>query len=320
MAQMSNLLPGLLNTIITFLVISSSDLKDWASVIATICYIFIMMFDDTTVFPVTAKMAEMSMLPAELLNHIITFLVTSSDDLRDWASVSATCKGLRNAATEPNILRVVKFQNLMMNRPEQHLHINGLLSRCVRAGNMNAEYMMGKAILYGKAPLWKTMLENDLTARSIKCATTLPFSERCGVAKSLRTNNIADLPYILFSLEDQPHLCEPYRRLHYSRLIRSYVILADCKSPGTFCPLLDFIKFFVGYNKYLESDILLVVDDLNIFGLKKIWIKLHRVIGCLTFANPLEPLEDEILEELTWHKERIILEFDNLFQEETLSF
>lgn len=164
------------------------------------------------------------------------------------------------------------------------------------------------------------MLENDLTARSIKCATTLPFSERCGVAKSLRTNNILDLPYILFSLEDQPHLCEPYRRLHYSRLIRSYVILADYKSPRTFNPLLDFIKFFMGYNKYLESDILIVIDDLSTFALKKLWFKLDIVNCCLSTVNPLEPLEDEILEKLTWHKERIILEFDNLFQEEVLSF
>ncbi|GJZ73422.1 hypothetical protein Tco_0637568 [Tanacetum coccineum] len=232
---MSNLLPGLLNTIITFLVNSSGDLKDWASVLPMIRYIFVMMFDDTIVFPVTAKMGEMSMLPAELLNIIITFLVTSSGDLRDWASVSAT---FRNVATEPNILRVVNFQNLMMNRPEQHLHINGLLSRCVQAGNMNAEYMMAKVnisqsyILYSEAPLWETMLENDLTARSIKCATTLPFSERCAVAKSLRTNNIADLPYILLSLEDQPHLCEPYRCLHYSKLIRSYVIPLTAKTSG----------------------------------------------------------------------------------------
>ncbi|GKE00452.1 hypothetical protein Tco_1388435, partial [Tanacetum coccineum] len=267
-----------------------------------------------------AKMAQISDLFPELLNRIITFLVISSGDIRDWATVSATCIKFKDAATEPNILRVVKFQNLMMNRREQNLHINGLLSRCVQAGNTNAEYMMAMAILHGEAPLWETMFENDLTARSIKCATTLPFSERCGVAKSLTTNNIADLPYILFSLEDQPHLCEPYRRLHYSRLIRSYVILADWKDLKIFQPLEEFIRFFVGYSKYLESDIKHFIDDSFIFAFKTFWFKFDRVTGLPMFATPLEPPKDESLEKLAWHKERIVLALDKLFQEEALSF
>lgn len=160
------------------------------------------------------------------MNNIITFLVTSSGDLKDWVSVSATCKELRNVATEPNILRVIKFQNLMMNRPEQHLHINGLLSRCVRAGNMNAEYMMGKAILYGEAPLWETMLENDLTARSIKCATALPFFERCGRIEQWRkdlclsalNNSYVNLETYRDSYNDEELLQVAYTSRHFTQL------------------------------------------------------------------------------------------------------
>ena len=49
-----------------------------------------MMFDDIVSFPGTAKMAQMPYLFEELLSTIITTLVISSGDLRDWASVTAT--------------------------------------------------------------------------------------------------------------------------------------------------------------------------------------------------------------------------------------
>ena len=55
------------------------------------------------------------------------------------------CEKFKRVATDPNILGVVNFQDLMtIGRPEQHLHINGLLSRGVQAGNKNAEYTMAK--------------------------------------------------------------------------------------------------------------------------------------------------------------------------------
>ncbi|GKC56139.1 hypothetical protein Tco_1083737 [Tanacetum coccineum] len=101
----------------------------------------------------TAKMAQMSDLFPELYT-IITFLVISSGDIRDWPTVSATCRKFKDVATKPNILRAVKFQDLIeIGHPEQHLHINGLLNRGVQAGNMNAEYTMAKIILDGEAPL-----------------------------------------------------------------------------------------------------------------------------------------------------------------------
>ncbi|GJR66676.1 hypothetical protein Tco_0012741 [Tanacetum coccineum] len=89
-------------------------------------------------------MAQMSDLFPELYT-IITFLVISSGDIRDWPTVSATCRKFKDVATKPNILRAVKFQDLIeIGHPEQHLHINGLLNRGVQAGNMNAEYTMAK--------------------------------------------------------------------------------------------------------------------------------------------------------------------------------
>ena len=165
------------------------------------------------------------------------------------------------------------------------------------------------------------MLENDLTARSIKCAATLPLSERSGIAKSLNTNNTADLSYILFSSEDQPQLREPYWRLHYSRLIRSFIIHADSNDILILSRLRDFIEFFVGYHKYSESEINNSISDLYICGMHLFWYPVYRRGGAQIPKEFYELCRVEIsVEKLIWYKDQVIKAVDNLFQEEASTY
>ncbi|PWA85830.1 hypothetical protein CTI12_AA146090 [Artemisia annua] len=220
-----------------------------------------------------------------------------------------------DVAIEPNILRVVNFQDLMtIGRPEQHLHINGLLSRGVQARNMNAEYTMAKVILGGEAPLWETMLENDRTARSIKCATTLPLYERRGIAKSLNTNNTANLSYILFSSKDQPHLPEPYWNLYYSRVVRSFIILSNSNDVMILRKLRGFIEFFVGYHRYSESNIENSITDLYHCWMYMFWYSVFRSRGAPIPKEYLKFGGGELsVETIKWYKDQVIKALITLF-------
>lgn len=119
--------------------------------------------------------------------------------------------------------------------------------------------------------MWEKILENRLTCLSIRCATSFPRSERRSIAKSLITGSIADLPYIMFSLEGKPLLCEAYGCIHHLRLMRILFCCADLEDIMKLSSKLkDFLEFFLGYHKYTRKGKPIAEAVLEIFGEDKL--------------------------------------------------
>ncbi|MFS7972103.1 putative F-box-like domain superfamily protein [Helianthus anomalus] len=262
-------------------------------------------------------MTHMLDLPLELLTTVILLMVKSGGDIRDWARVTAVCKGFYRAAMQPNFLKLVNCEHLLVvTRPEQHHHINGLLSRCVLLGNPTADSVMAKVILFGGVSLWTKIQENDQANSSIKSAITLPLSDRRNVAKSLITGSIADVPYILFSKEDKPRLCKVYERLNPLRLVKSFIRRAGPTDLIYVYPHLnEFIIFLVGYPKYTESGIHGVLEDMY-WHQRKIWLYEHlrRICNDISDRVPEVFGNDFLPVSAPKYKGPVILALDKLFE------
>ncbi|KAI3759870.1 hypothetical protein L1987_50254 [Smallanthus sonchifolius] len=71
------------------------------------------------------------------------------------------CHKFHDLSRNPEVLKVVNFEEIDIDDYEEHQHFNDLLCLCARAGNPAAEFMLGKALLHNDAFFWRIILEHD---------------------------------------------------------------------------------------------------------------------------------------------------------------
>ncbi|KAK1357676.1 hypothetical protein POM88_050932 [Heracleum sosnowskyi] len=99
-------------------------------------------------------MATMAELPYELLYQIILFLVQSPVGAADFARILSVCKSFLLFAGDERILKLVNFDIRMeLKNFYRYQHINSLLVKCSEAGNVAAQFLLGKVILVSSSQL-----------------------------------------------------------------------------------------------------------------------------------------------------------------------
>lgn len=165
-------------------------------------------------------------LPYEILTTIVILLASSNDGAADIARLSSTCIKFMNLASEPHVLKAINFRSFTPTEDyEAHHDLNGLLCQCAEAGNLAAEAMLGRALLFNDYWFWNVLMDNDQ-----------PLIARDGPASGV---------------------------LQHEKLVRSFIAYGSCEAMAPMrIPLFSYMISFLGYDVARECGILLAVTNL----------------------------------------------------------
>ncbi|KAI3677593.1 hypothetical protein L6452_36859 [Arctium lappa] len=153
-------------------------------------------------------------------------LASSYDGAGDIARLSTTCVKFMSLASQPHVLKAVNFRSLTPTENyEPHHNLYGLLCQCAQVGNLAAEAMLGRALLFNDYWFWNVLVDDDQ-----------PLIAQDGPASGI---------------------------LLHEKLVRSFIAYSSCKDMASMrIPLFSYMISFLGYDVARECGILLAVTNL----------------------------------------------------------
>ncbi|XP_074374950.1 uncharacterized protein LOC141716655 [Apium graveolens] len=191
-------------------------------------------------------MATMTDLPYELLSYIILLLVQSPGGAADFATIISVCRNFNMFAQVEDILEVVNFKiKLELKNFKRYQHINSLLVKCSEAGNVAAQFLLGKVILVSSSQLllceWKKV-EHD--AHPCDFATLSELG--CILATDVPNEDHKVSSFMAYFLPEQVSNNEVSRtRLVHYQLVKVFLLNGshrDLAEMSTF--LTSYVRFF----------------------------------------------------------------------------
>ncbi|XP_024981317.1 uncharacterized protein LOC112518030 isoform X4 [Cynara cardunculus var. scolymus] len=228
------------------------------------------------------KMKHILDLPYEILTTILIMLASSSDGAGDIARISTTCIRFMSLASQPHVLKAVNFRSLTSTEDyEPHHNLNGLLCQCAEAGNLAAEAMLGRALLFNDYWFWNVLMDDNQ-----------PLIAREGPASGV---------------------------LLHEKLVRSFIAYSSCQDMAPMrIPLFSYMISFLGYDVARECGILLAVTNLcsyeiirlNVRSLSNIPENSGNNVSVSGLSNAMARLTPP---SGATHRERLLALFDEFF-------
>ncbi|KAJ9545144.1 hypothetical protein OSB04_024851 [Centaurea solstitialis] len=228
------------------------------------------------------KMNHILDLPYEMLTTILIMLASSYGGAGDIVRLSSTCAKFMSLATEPHVLKAVNFRSLTPTEDyEPHHTLNGLLCQCAQAGNLTAEAMLGRALLFNDYWFWNVLNEDGK-----------PLIAREGPASGV---------------------------LLHEKLVRAFIAYSGGADMAPMrIPLFSYMISFLGYDVARQCGILLAVTNLCSFEI--IRLKVHKLSNIPEYSGNNVSMNglNNAMARLTppsgaAHRERLLALFDEFF-------
>ncbi|KAL8123605.1 uncharacterized protein LOC141716657 isoform X2 [Apium graveolens] len=206
-------------------------------------------------------MATMGELPSDLLYCIILLLVQSPGGVADFARMVSVCRKFRLFTQKKHILSLVSFDmKLEFKNFIQYQHINSLLVKCSEAGNIAAQFLLGKVILVSSSQLF---LGEWQKAEFHPCDSATLGELRCILATNDPGHDYKVGSFMAYFLPEQVHNSEVSRRrlVHY-QLVKVFLLngsLHDLAEMAVFIKC--YIKFFTSVTEE-DDPLLATVNDM----------------------------------------------------------
>ncbi|XP_074376035.1 uncharacterized protein LOC141717747 [Apium graveolens] len=153
-------------------------------------------------------MATMGELPSELLCYIILLLVQSPGGATDFARMVTVSRNFNLFVQDERILKVVNFEIKMeLKNFKRYQHINSLLVKCSEAGNVAAQFLLGKVILVSSSqPLFGEWQKVERDVHPCVFPTLRELS--CILGTNVPTRNPEVCSFIAYFIPQQESTCE----------------------------------------------------------------------------------------------------------------